>query len=83
MTDKYHFSTVKNDVSGSDFFWPHGARIIASESFGVATIKNRKAQIHINPRIMCRIEKTCRVKGKTVWRANDVLGVESESRSQN
>ena len=65
MTDKYHFSTVENDVSSGHLLWPHGARIIASQSFGIATIENRKAQIHINPRIMCRIETACRVKGKT------------------
>ena len=82
MANENNFGSVKHDIGCSDFFGPDCARIIAAETFGIGAIKNREAQIDVDPRIVINIETTGRVKRQADVFAHDVFGIQRESRSQ-
>ena len=82
MTDKNNFGSVKHDIGCSDFFGPDCTWVIAAETFGIGAIKNREAQIDVDPRIVINIETTRGVERQADVFAHDVFGIQREAWGQ-
>jgi hypothetical protein len=44
MTHQNDFSTIVHNISRSNFFWPNLTRIIATQTFCVASVEHPKMQ---------------------------------------
>ena len=82
MANENNFCAIEHHVGGSDFFGPDCTWVIAAETFGIGAIKNREAQIDVDPRIVINIETTGWVERQADVFAHDVFGIQREAWGQ-
>ena len=56
MPNKNNFSSVENNVGSSDFLWPEGTWVIATQAFSISAVHHSEVE--------CRVEPLVWVKNK-------------------